>query len=198
MVSEWIACLDKRPLDRTGEDVDIIFSKLKSIPAFEKFQSSLLQEICCYGYYEDLDKGVTLFRQGDIGTNWYMVLSGSVEVLFSSSGHPRDEVTLCTFGVGISFGESILTNQPRQATVVTKEFTELRNKTLLEGVITPLSSLTRTNPHKHQYELSPQIPRSRKGSSSNLEDKHNSPASPITTVSIGFGDICHIFGKFLS
>ncbi|XP_052057862.1 rap guanine nucleotide exchange factor 4-like [Mytilus californianus] len=195
MVSEWIACLDKRPIDRTGEDVDIIFSKLKSIPAFEKFQSSLLQEICCYGYYEDLDKGVTLFRQGDIGTNWYMVLSGSVEVLYSSSGHPRDEVTLCTFGVGISFGESILTNQPRQATVVTKEFTELvrieqkdfrilweRNKTLLEGVITPLSSLTRTNPHKHQYELSPQIPRSRKGSSSNLDDKHSSPASPITTM----------------
>lgn len=32
---------------------------------------------------------------------------------------------MCTFGVGISFGESILTNQPRQATVVTKEFTEL-------------------------------------------------------------------------
>jgi Rap guanine nucleotide exchange factor 4 len=47
-----------RPIDRNSEDIDIIFSRLKRIPALEKFQPSLLQEICYYGYYEDLDKGV--------------------------------------------------------------------------------------------------------------------------------------------
>ncbi|XP_062611214.1 rap guanine nucleotide exchange factor 4-like, partial [Saccostrea cucullata] len=86
MVSEWIACLDKRPCDRTGEELDLIYSHLKNLKAFEKFHPSLLQQICVYGYYEDLDKGVTLFRQGDIGTNWYIVISGSLEVLVSETG----------------------------------------------------------------------------------------------------------------
>lgn len=38
---------------------DLIFSKLKGIKAFESFQPMLLQQICYYGYYENLDKGVT-------------------------------------------------------------------------------------------------------------------------------------------
>ena len=29
----------------------------------------------------------SVFRQGDIGTNWYTVLSGSLEVQVSESGH---------------------------------------------------------------------------------------------------------------
>ena len=37
----------------------------------------------------------------------------------------EDAVTLCVLGAGTSFGESILTNKPRHATVVTQDFTEL-------------------------------------------------------------------------
>ena len=48
-----------RPCDRTGEDLDIIYSRLKDIKVFEKFHPLLLQQICYYGYYEDLEKGVT-------------------------------------------------------------------------------------------------------------------------------------------
>lgn len=48
-----------RPCDRTGEELDLIYSHLKNLKAFEKFHPSLLQQICVYGYYEDLDKGVT-------------------------------------------------------------------------------------------------------------------------------------------
>ncbi|KAL3832515.1 hypothetical protein ACJMK2_024150, partial [Sinanodonta woodiana] len=125
MVSEWVSCLDKRPCDRTGEDLDVIYSKLKDIKVFEKFHPMLLQQICYYGYYEDLEKGITLFRQGDIGTNWYTVLSGSLEVQISETGRAQDTVTLCTLGPGTSFGESILTNRPRHATVITRDYTEL-------------------------------------------------------------------------
>ncbi|XP_039350841.1 rap guanine nucleotide exchange factor 4 isoform X4 [Mauremys reevesii] len=136
--SEWIACLDKRPVERSSEDVDIIFTRLKEVKAFEKFHPNLLQQICLCGYYENLEKGITLFRQGDIGTNWYAVLAGSLDVKVSDTSNYQeiwdkdwrselgeDAVTICTLGIGTAFGESILDNTPRHATIVTREYSEL-------------------------------------------------------------------------
>lgn len=37
----------------------------------------------------------------------------------------QDAVIICTLGTGTAFGESILDNTPRHATIVTREFTEL-------------------------------------------------------------------------
>ncbi|KQL60023.1 rap guanine nucleotide exchange factor 4 isoform X3 [Amazona aestiva] len=122
---EWIACLDKRPLERSSEDVDIIFTRLKEVKAFEKFHPNLLQQICLCGYYENLEKGITLFRQGDIGMNWYAVLTGSLDVKVSDTSNHQDAVTICTLGIGTAFGESILDNTPRHATIVTREYSEL-------------------------------------------------------------------------
>ncbi|XP_071956083.1 rap guanine nucleotide exchange factor 4-like isoform X2 [Antedon mediterranea] len=150
MVAEWIVCLDKRPYDRTGEDLDIIYSRLKGVKAFEKFHPSLMRQICYYGYYEDLEAGVTLYRQGNIGTNWYAVLSGALEVYFSETGNQKESLSICTLGVGTAFGESVLDDSPRNATVVTCEYSELlrieqkdfkilwdNNKQLMEGLLTP-------------------------------------------------------------
>ncbi|KAF6115761.1 Rap guanine nucleotide exchange factor 4 [Phyllostomus discolor] len=123
--AEWIACLDKRPLERSSEDVDIIFTRLKEVKAFEKFHPNLLHQICLCGYYENLEKGITLFRQGDIGTNWYAVLAGSLDVKVSETSSHQDAVTICTLGIGTAFGESILDNTPRHATIVTRESSEL-------------------------------------------------------------------------
>ncbi|XP_013924904.1 PREDICTED: rap guanine nucleotide exchange factor 4 [Thamnophis sirtalis] len=123
--TEWIACLDKRPLERSSEDVDIIFTRLKEVKAFEKFHPNLLQQICLCGYYENLEKGITLFRQGDIGTNWYAVLTGSLDVKVSDTSNHQDAVTICTLGIGTAFGESVLDNTPRHATIVTRENSEL-------------------------------------------------------------------------
>ncbi|KAM4626682.1 rap guanine nucleotide exchange factor 4 isoform 5-T5 [Discoglossus pictus] len=123
--AEWIACLDKRPLERSGEDVDIIFARLKGVKAFERFHPNLLQQICFCGYYESLEKGVTLYRQGDIGTSWYAVLTGSLDVKVTETNSHQDAVVICTLGVGTAFGESILDNTPRHATIVTREFSEL-------------------------------------------------------------------------
>uniref|UniRef100_A0A8C5GTV4 Rap guanine nucleotide exchange factor (GEF) 4 n=1 Tax=Gouania willdenowi TaxID=441366 RepID=A0A8C5GTV4_GOUWI len=123
--AEWIISLDKRPADRSGEDVDIILARLKKVKAFERFQPSLLQQICLCGFYECLEKGITLFRQGDMGTSWYAVLSGSLDVKVSETSRYQDAVTICTLGTGRAFGESILDNTPRHATIVTREFSEL-------------------------------------------------------------------------
>uniref|UniRef100_A0A3B3YKQ4 Rap guanine nucleotide exchange factor (GEF) 4 n=1 Tax=Poecilia mexicana TaxID=48701 RepID=A0A3B3YKQ4_9TELE len=123
--AEWIICLDKRPAERSGEDVDIILARLRNVKALEGFHPRLLQQICLCGFYECLEKGITLFRQGDIGTSWYAVLSGSLDVKVSETSSYRDAVTICTLGTGTAFGESILDNTPRHATIVTREFSEL-------------------------------------------------------------------------
>uniref|UniRef100_A0A672JIS9 Rap guanine nucleotide exchange factor 4 n=1 Tax=Salarias fasciatus TaxID=181472 RepID=A0A672JIS9_SALFA len=123
--AEWIICLDKRPAERSGEDVDIILARLKTVKAFKRFHPSLLHQICLCGFYECLEKGITLYRQGDIGTSWYAVLSGSLDVRVSETSSGMDAVTICTLGTGRAFGESILDNTPRHATIVTREFSEL-------------------------------------------------------------------------
>uniref|UniRef100_A0A4W5KRA5 Rap guanine nucleotide exchange factor 4 n=1 Tax=Hucho hucho TaxID=62062 RepID=A0A4W5KRA5_9TELE len=114
-----------RPAERSGEDVDIILARLKCVKAFERFHPSLLQQICLCGFYECLEKGITLYRQGDIGTSWYAVISGSLDVKVSETANHQDAVTICTLGIGTAFGESILDNTPRHATIVTREFSEL-------------------------------------------------------------------------
>ena len=48
-----------RPSERTAEDLDVIYSKLKELKVLEKFHPLLLQQLCYYGYYESLEKGVT-------------------------------------------------------------------------------------------------------------------------------------------
>uniref|UniRef100_A0A3Q3A372 Rap guanine nucleotide exchange factor 4 n=1 Tax=Kryptolebias marmoratus TaxID=37003 RepID=A0A3Q3A372_KRYMA len=123
--AEWICCLDKRPSERSGEDVDIILTRLREVKTFQRFPPPLLLQICASAFYECLEKGITLFRQGDIGTSWYAVLSGSLDVKVSETANHQDAVTICTLGIGTAFGESILDNTPRHATIVSRETSEL-------------------------------------------------------------------------
>uniref|UniRef100_A0A3Q1IZI1 Uncharacterized protein n=1 Tax=Anabas testudineus TaxID=64144 RepID=A0A3Q1IZI1_ANATE len=120
---EWVAKKKKR--ERSGEDVDIILTRLREVKAFQRFPPPLLLQICACAFYECLEKGITLFRQGDIGTSWYAVLSGSLDVKVSETANHQDAVTICTLGIGTAFGESILDNTPRHATIVSRETSEL-------------------------------------------------------------------------
>uniref|UniRef100_A0A672ISN3 Zgc:171558 n=1 Tax=Salarias fasciatus TaxID=181472 RepID=A0A672ISN3_SALFA len=114
-----------RPAERSGEDVDIILTRLREVKAFQRFPPPLLLQICACAFYECLEKGITLFRQGDIGTSWYAVLSGSLDVKVSETANHQDAVAICTLGIGTAFGESILDNTPRHATIVSRETSEL-------------------------------------------------------------------------
>lgn len=48
-----------RPSERSGEDVDIILTRLREVKAFQKFPSPLLLQICACAFYECLEKGIT-------------------------------------------------------------------------------------------------------------------------------------------
>ncbi|XP_016381020.1 rap guanine nucleotide exchange factor 4-like [Sinocyclocheilus rhinocerous] len=189
--AEWIICLDKRPEERSGEDVDIILARLKSVKAFEKFHPALLQQICLCGFYECLEKGITLYRQGDIGTNWYTVLSGSLDVKVSETANHQDAVTICTLGIGTAFGESILDNTPRHATIVTREFCELLRieqkdfRTLWEnyrqcmaGLLVPPYGVMESGPNADRMPDKDNLSNSSPGSSSKHLNKKSFIQSP--------------------
>lgn len=53
-----------RPSERSGEDIDIILARLKTVKAFERFYPSLLHQICLCGFYECLEKGITCTPTG--------------------------------------------------------------------------------------------------------------------------------------
>ncbi|XP_013781749.1 rap guanine nucleotide exchange factor 4-like isoform X2 [Limulus polyphemus] len=188
MVTEWMSSMDKRPLDRTEEDVNAIYSRLRNVQAFQQFHPTLLHYLCYYGYYEDLDKGITLFREGDQGSNWYLVLAGSLEVHTSQSSRSQDSLTLCTLGIGTAFGDGVLNNSPHTATVITNEHCELlrieqrdfqelweRNPHLMEDIVSPLNTVrSLTDLHRRGEK------KDTNGTSRNLppSNKHPEPSSP--------------------
>lgn len=48
-----------RPSERSGEDVDIILTRLREVKAFHRFPPPLLLQICASAFYECLEKGIT-------------------------------------------------------------------------------------------------------------------------------------------
>ena len=59
--------------------------------------------------------GLNVFKQGDVGNLFYIVLQGEVDVFVN---HMGIQFKACTYQVGGSFGErALLTSEPRAATV---------------------------------------------------------------------------------
>lgn len=48
-----------RPPDRCGFDLDVIYTRLKRVKAFRRFHPLMLQQVAYFGFYEQLDAGVT-------------------------------------------------------------------------------------------------------------------------------------------
>ncbi|XP_058461700.1 rap guanine nucleotide exchange factor 4 isoform X3 [Malaya genurostris] len=127
MAMEWITAIDKRPCDRNLRDCELISCRLRRVEPLCRLPGSALQQLAMCGFYEDLEKGVTLFRAGEQGRYWYAVLGGQLEVRYhgAEAKDSKLSVTLCNLGVGATFGESILHDLPRDSTVVTKTTCEL-------------------------------------------------------------------------
>ncbi|XP_045473317.1 rap guanine nucleotide exchange factor 4 isoform X2 [Harmonia axyridis] len=67
-----------------------------------------------------------MFRQGDTGKCWYAVMTGVLEVrILAPETDSKIPITLCTLGIGATFGESILQDLPRESTIVTQTTCEL-------------------------------------------------------------------------
>ncbi|XP_046437750.1 rap guanine nucleotide exchange factor 4-like isoform X7 [Daphnia pulex] len=74
----WTSSFDTRSSERRAGDVEVIAAYLHKWRCLDSLSNSLLRRLASAAYLEDLDDGVTLYRQGDRGTNWYFILSGEV------------------------------------------------------------------------------------------------------------------------
>ena len=101
---------------------------LKRVPILETLTDyermtvadALVQET----YDRDADKGRYIIKQGDRGEAFYILIEGEVVVRKKLSPHDdkSEEIELTKLGVGDYFGEiALLTDQPRQASVVIPE-----------------------------------------------------------------------------
>ena len=84
-----------------------------------------------------LESGHTVIRQGDVGTNFYIIRAGSVEIF-------QDDVKINTLGPGSVFGErALLTAEHTVATVTTQSAVQLMtlDKEAFERVLPPLQDL---------------------------------------------------------
>ncbi|XP_017069218.1 rap guanine nucleotide exchange factor 4 isoform X4 [Drosophila eugracilis] len=189
MAMEWITAMDKRPCDRNLRDVELISCRLRRVEPLCRLPGSALQQLAMCGFYEDLEKGVTLFRAGEQGRFWYAVLGGSLEVRYHAHADAdgKSAVTLCNLGVGATFGESVLHDLPRDSTVVTKTTCELlrveqqdfrliweKNKELMNDIFTN-SKLKNGFGPSVQTAAAATSPTKRP-----LSPDHPNPALPIT------------------
>ena len=98
------------PLTR-DEKIDM----LGSMPLFEGLDADDLGGIADRTVEVDYGAGGVIVREGEIGTGFFVVVSGAVRVV-------RDGETVSTLGRGEFFGElSVLDHRPRNAQVVAAE-----------------------------------------------------------------------------
>uniref|UniRef100_A0A7S3GKY1 Cyclic nucleotide-binding domain-containing protein n=1 Tax=Palpitomonas bilix TaxID=652834 RepID=A0A7S3GKY1_9EUKA len=104
---------------RTPEEVVVVRSLLKSVRAFKQLSNNLLDKLGEILDVVELQEGTTVFAQGDVGDQFYLILSGSVSVEVEKDGHAFTVAKL--FG-GDTFGELALINDaPRKASVIVRD-----------------------------------------------------------------------------
>jgi len=92
---------------------------LSQIPAFQSLTPSQLTGVADKMTLERHYTNRTIIRQGDEGDKFYLIREGAVDI-FNEDDEGKKFV--CTLREGDFFGEvALLTNQPRNATVIAKE-----------------------------------------------------------------------------
>jgi ATP-binding cassette subfamily B protein len=101
-----------------GSNVDITPERLKLIPLFHDLDNKTLAEIQQAMVTEKVNADVTIMNQGEVGSLFYIIVRGRVEVLQQSEAdHNR---TLAVLEDGDHFGEMALLKQiPRTASIRT-------------------------------------------------------------------------------
>jgi putative ABC transport system ATP-binding protein len=97
----------------------LICEFLQACSVFSRLTPRTLGETADKMTLEKYAAGAVLMRQGDPGDKFYVIRSGSVDILIDAGAGPK---LVATLGKGDFFGEAaLLTGAPRNATVVAKE-----------------------------------------------------------------------------
>ncbi|KAJ3410159.1 hypothetical protein HDV05_004039 [Chytridiales sp. JEL 0842] len=124
--NECVQMLQKPGWERTQEEIRVLTRVMRGLKAFDKFSDFILKEVCGVARFNAIEPMRAVFRQGEVGSAWYIILKGSVKVQITRTGRIEDTFTVSKLGVGDGFGDLALVNdQPRAATIVTLEKCEL-------------------------------------------------------------------------
>ncbi|KAJ3238345.1 Rap guanine nucleotide exchange factor 4 [Chytriomyces hyalinus] len=116
----------KMSFERSKVEIEAVFSVARQVAAFEKLGDNRLRQLCKVITYSRLDKECLVFKQGDPGTIWFVIIAGLVSVSISKTGNLADSVLVRQVGGGEGFGQiALMTDQPRTATIITAAPTEL-------------------------------------------------------------------------
>ncbi|KAL7752557.1 hypothetical protein RI367_002091 [Sorochytrium milnesiophthora] len=113
--------LQCRPHERTRPDIERVYQQLKRFKAFEKTSPFVLTELISVMQMDRVDADSCVFKQGDVGTCWYVILSGAIEIYISPTGGLDDMKLVRLLTVGSGFGDlALLSEKPRAATVLAR------------------------------------------------------------------------------
>ena len=108
-------------LDEAMERADL----LRAMPVFSELATSEINMVASKLEVGQYPAGTVIIRQGEIGDKFYLVKSGSVQVLRRAEG-TQEEAAVGRLGQGEYFGEiALLMDLPRTATVVAETDVEL-------------------------------------------------------------------------
>ena len=97
---------------------------LKRVPLFSELTLEQLSSIDRLMVTRHYVKGETVFRQGDVGSELFVVLDGEIRIHLDSNGR---EVTLARQGPNTVLGEmAVFDEQPRSASAEATQETEVR------------------------------------------------------------------------
>jgi putative ABC transport system ATP-binding protein len=125
--------------DALVKEAAILTQMLAKCSIFERVTPRTLTRVADEMTIERLPPGTQIIRENDPGDRFFLVRSGSVSV---RRGFPEQEIA--TLGVGDFFGETaLLTGQPRNASVYTREETLLcsLSKTNFQSAMAESASL---------------------------------------------------------
>ena len=94
-------------------------AKLKTISLFAGLSDNEIRLLESRSFTKTFPKNAVLVTEDDLTDSFYIILSGKVKIYVSDEG--GKEVVLGTYGAGDYFGEMVLDEGPRSASVMTLE-----------------------------------------------------------------------------
>nr|XP_006814043.1 PREDICTED: rap guanine nucleotide exchange factor 6-like [Saccoglossus kowalevskii] len=108
-------CLEKDPIDRTDDDIEILLDFIRHLPAFSNMTLAVRRALCAVMVFAVVEKAATVvMKDGEELDSWSVILNGHVEI-------SRPDGTLEHLHLGDSFGcVPSLTRQTHRGLMKTK------------------------------------------------------------------------------
>jgi CRP-like cAMP-binding protein len=111
---------------RTADQADVL-EKLKQIPIFEQIRDneSFIEELFGICRHKKYRAGETIIREGDLGSEMYIVYNGAVEIKKRTRAGDDYTVVILRAEYNVFFGElALIDDDKRSATVIATEESE--------------------------------------------------------------------------